>query len=119
MRYGVPTDTAIVAVPKETLPQSFIEEAVPDGRHPSNVLNGLGYSRTREHSPVKPQNPRKRLMSMVVPEPIRGLWGDDTYSLASRVAGKEQYWRIERLWQPSRRSRLETVTSAALGCGEV
>jgi hypothetical protein len=58
MRYGVPTDTAIVAVPKETLPQSFIEEAVPDGRHPSNVLNRLGYSRTREHSPVEPQNPR-------------------------------------------------------------
>jgi hypothetical protein len=32
---------------------------------------------------------------------------------------EERILRFECLWQPSRRSRLETVTSAALACGEV
>lgn len=92
MKEEIPTDRAMVAVLRETFRQSFIEEAEPDCRSsPSNVLNELRYPQTRDHSPVKPQNPRKELVSMLVPELIRGLWGADTYSLASRVAGKVEY----------------------------
>jgi hypothetical protein len=89
--YEVPTDRAKVAVLRQTFRQSFIEEAEPDRRSPSTVLNELRYPRTRDHSLFKPQNPRKGLMSMVVPEPIRGLWGSDTCSLASRAGGKKGY----------------------------
>lgn len=98
MKYGFPTDTAIVAAPRETFRQSFIEEAVPDGRHPSNVLNGLGYSWTREHSPVKPQKPQRKT-------DVNGRAGTD-----SRIVGRQYLFigiqggregiilRIERLW---------------------
>jgi hypothetical protein len=72
---------------KKTFCQSFIEEAEPDCKSPSNVPNKLRYPRIRDHSPVKPRNPRKGLMPMEVPKPIRGLWGSDTCSLASRRAG--------------------------------
>ena len=120
MRYRFPTDTAIVVTPRETFRQSFIEEAVPDGRHPPPQCPEWAWV-----------FPDPRTLPCQTPEPqkktdVNGRAVTDSTIVGRRYLfiGIQGGWegtilRIERLWQPSRRSRLETVTSAALGCGEV